>query len=272
LLNLEDGAQVSRGRYDFDRLRRAFATVQGAPSVVQFCEAKNYRDHAGEAKYAAAEALSDELGGPYAVELGSMTRGPLPPAIFYDPNRLVLRRWWQHDDPGAFDDQRNVATFALRDSGETGEQRTEFLAWVHHFEPLSGDVRLEEAKRVSRYGDTQRLPVLGGGDLNATGSGKHLPQRDWMAAKFEMAGPTLSLGHRAPTLDQLGCLLVLELLKDHGAPYRPIHTFDGERKQKVALQAGPKDAGIQERREHSLIFSGRGALPSAARHGPPRLT
>jgi hypothetical protein len=28
------------------------------------------------------------------------------------------------------------------------------------------------------------LPVVSGGDLNGTASGKHLPQRDWMAADF----------------------------------------------------------------------------------------
>jgi len=55
---------------------------------------------------------------------------------------------------------------------------------VHHFEPLSGDIRLEEARRVSRYGAAQPWPVIGGGDLNGTASGKHLPQRDWMAAEF----------------------------------------------------------------------------------------
>jgi hypothetical protein len=41
-----------RGCYDFGRLLRAFATVQDAPSIVQFCEAQHSRDHAGEAKYA----------------------------------------------------------------------------------------------------------------------------------------------------------------------------------------------------------------------------
>jgi len=107
--------------------------------------------------------LSDELGVPYAVELGAMKRGPMPPAIFYNPNILILRRWWNQDDPGAHDDQRNVAKFAIRDSGRIAEERTEFLAFVHHFEPLSGDIRLEEARRASRYGGAQPLPVIGGG-------------------------------------------------------------------------------------------------------------
>nr|MDT0658736.1 hypothetical protein [Micromonospora sp. DSM 115978] len=182
LFNYEKGGLTADGRYEFAPLQHAFADVAEAPALILFCEAKNYRDNAGAAKYAAAEALSDELGVPYIVELGSMQRGPLPPAIFYDPTTLVLRRWWQADDPGAYQDQRNVARFAIRDSGRVRGERKEFMTFVHHFEPLSGDVRLEEARRVSRYGSTQPLPVIGGGDLNATASGSHLPQRDWMAA------------------------------------------------------------------------------------------
>jgi len=184
LFNYENGGLQPGGDYNFRPLQCAFAQAEVIPALILFCEAKNYRDRAGEAKYAAAEALSDELGVPYSVELGSMMRGPLPPALFYNPDILILRRWWNQDDPGIYDDQRNVARFAIRSSGRVAEERTEFLAFVHHFEPLSGDVRLEEARRVSRYGDAQPLPAIGGGDLNATASGPHMPQRDWMAANF----------------------------------------------------------------------------------------
>ncbi len=184
LFNYENGGRLPDGGYDFLPLQRAFAQTEVKPGLILFCEAKNYRDNAGEAKYAAAEALSEELGVPYCVELGSMKRGPMPPAIFYNPEILTLRRWWQENDPGAFDDQRNVARFALRTSSRVAVERTEFLAFVHHFEPLSGDVRLDEARRVSRYGDAQPLPVVGGGDFNASASGSHMPQRDWLAARF----------------------------------------------------------------------------------------
>jgi hypothetical protein len=183
LFNYQDGGRTANGTYDFTNLQRAFTDVHEPPALILFCEAKNYKDHAGEPKYAAAEALSDQFGVPYVVEIGSMRRGPLPPAVFYNPDVLVLRRWWNQHDPGVYDDQRNIARFALRGSGPTAADRTEFLAWVHHWEPLSGDVRLEDARRASRTG-AQDLPVIGGGDLNATASGKHLPQRDWMAATF----------------------------------------------------------------------------------------
>jgi hypothetical protein len=185
LFNYKEGGRRHDGSYDFRLLQHAFAQIEEVPSLVLFCEAKNYRDHAGEAKYAAAEALSDELGVPIVAELGSMARAPMPPAIFYDPTKLVLRRWWQQDDPGAYDDQRNVATFAVReDRREIAESRREFRAVVHHFEPLSGEARLEAARRLGRYGDKEPLPVIGGGDLNATASGPHLPQRVWPEAAF----------------------------------------------------------------------------------------
>jgi hypothetical protein len=105
LLNMKDGAQVARGRYDFDRLRRAFATVEHEPEVVQYCEATHYRDHAGEAKYAGRRGVVGRVGRAVRGGAGIDDPRPLPPAIFCDPNRLILRRWWQHDDPGAFDNQ-----------------------------------------------------------------------------------------------------------------------------------------------------------------------
>jgi hypothetical protein len=183
LFNYQDGGRAADGTYDFFGLQRAFADVEAAPALILFCEAKNYRDHAGQAKYAAAEALSDELGMPYVAEIGSMARAPMPPAVFYNPAILVLRRWWNQDDPGVYEDQRNLAWFAIRDSARVAGDRSEFLAWVQHWEPLSGDARLEAARRISRTGK-RTLPVIGGGDLNATASGAHLPQRDWMTAPF----------------------------------------------------------------------------------------
>jgi hypothetical protein len=111
-----------------------------------------------------------------------MPGGPL----FFDPTVLVVRNWWNGRDPNDFIDRYNIGRFALRDSGDTRDSRAlEFLVWVNHWDARSGDLRLWQAQLMDRYGDTEPLPVLGGGDLNATASSDgHLPQRDWMAAHY----------------------------------------------------------------------------------------
>jgi hypothetical protein len=181
--NYENGGLRPPMGYDFRPLQHAFSDVDEPPALVLFCEAKRYRDNGNEGLHAAAEALTDELGVPYVGALGWLTRGPLPPAIFYNPDLLTLRRWWHPGDPGNYDDQRNVAHFAVRGSGPGPDARTEFLAFVQHWDYRSGAIRRQEAERIGRYGK-QTLPVIGGGDLNATASGAHLPQRDWMAADY----------------------------------------------------------------------------------------
>ncbi|WP_199512197.1 hypothetical protein [Nucisporomicrobium flavum] len=63
----------------------------------------------------------ERTGVPYAGVLGSLSRGPIPPAIFYDPNQLMLRSWANPGDPNVYDDQRNVARFAVATSGSRRE-------------------------------------------------------------------------------------------------------------------------------------------------------
>lgn len=183
LFNYEAGGLSNAGGYEFERLQYAFADVTEVPSLILLCEAKEYRTNANIGLHGAAEALSDELGVAYVGLLGTSRRGPMPPAIFYNPLTLILRSWWGPDDPGAYDDKINVARFAIRDSGPIRGTRSEFLAWVDHWHPSSGIIRRQEAARLGRYGG-ERLPVIGGGDLNGTASGPHLPQRDWTAANY----------------------------------------------------------------------------------------
>ncbi|MGI5214907.1 hypothetical protein [Plantactinospora sp. CA-290183] len=209
LINYQDGGLRKDGGYDFRPLQRAFAVAPAPPALILFCEAKKYADEAGVPMYGAAEALSDELGVPYSVDLGWMQRGPMPPAVFWNPNVLTLRRWWRPGATGAYLDQVNVAKFAVVDSGATAAERAEFLAFVHHLSNVSGDDRLEEARRIGRYGSMQQLPVIGGGDFNSTASGKHLPQRRWEEAPFPsrrhkgMLGPDGKWGPDTRAMDYL---------------------------------------------------------------------
>jgi hypothetical protein len=162
-------ASRTSGGYDFRPLHFAFADVDAPPALILFCEADEYRAAANIGLHGTAEALSwlsDELGVPYVGLLGISGRNPMPPTIFYDPTVLTPRSWSGPDDLGASDDNINVARFAVRTSGPLGGTRTEFLAWVDHWNPGSGVIRRQEAARLGRYGRTS-LPVIGGGDLNA---------------------------------------------------------------------------------------------------------
>ncbi|GIM94393.1 hypothetical protein [Paractinoplanes toevensis] len=181
--NYQSGGNRSGHGFDMKGLQEAFALLDRAPAVVLYCEAKGYRGQGQRGLFAAAEALSDVLRVPYIGLPGTLDRGPIPPAIFYRADLLTVRGWPCPSDPDVFDDQRNVARFAVTASSVMPDVRFEFLAWVAHFDPRSGQIRRQEAGLLDRYG-TDPLPVIGGGDLNSSASGDHLPQRDWHAADW----------------------------------------------------------------------------------------
>lgn len=163
------------GTFDMKQLRQAFAALDTPPAAVLFCEAKYFRREQYRGLRLAEQALSRQLGGPYYGLLGTLRRGPIPPAIFYNTDLLTCLSWPPDDDPEVFDDQRNYARFKVNDTD------AEFGAWVDHFDPFHGCTRLYEAKLRGRHGGSD-LPVIGGGDLNSTCSGPHFPQRDWSNA------------------------------------------------------------------------------------------
>ena len=177
----------NHGRRRFQPLRRAAAQLDEAPALWLICEAKRWRRDAHDRAYGVAEALADELGVPYIPVLGTSLRGSIAPAMLWNPNVITMRSWWGpgDPDPDAYDDQINTAVFAVRDSGTTGENRDEFIAWVDHFHPGDARARWHEADRRARYGRKCDRPVIGGADTNENASGPHFPQRDWTIADYE---------------------------------------------------------------------------------------
>jgi hypothetical protein len=170
LLNVRSGALRRDGTFDFIRLCSAFVGVDASLVVINEC--KLWADHGNAGLLGAAEALSCRLGRPFVGVLGACERGPFPPAIFWDPTVLRLHRWWdQHSHP-RYDDKTGVAEFGL-----PGTTRR-FLVIPEHWHPRSAEVRLEQARRVDRYGADARL-VLVLGDLNESPSSPLYPQRDW---------------------------------------------------------------------------------------------
>ena len=163
--------------FDMRPLRDAFAVLDQPPALILFCEAKYYRLDQYRGLRLAERALSQQFGVPYFGLLGTLSRGPMPPAIFYNTDALTCLHWPGDDpgDPRVFEDQRNVGRFRSHHTGN------EFGAWVAHFDPWHGCHRLYAAKLLGQHG-TNPLPFLGGGDLNCTASGPHFPQRDWSQA------------------------------------------------------------------------------------------
>jgi hypothetical protein len=169
------------GTFHMRPLQETLAVLDSPPAVLLFCEAKYFRRDQYRGMRLAERALTQQLDAPYFGLLGTCQRGPIPPAIFYNED-LVTSLYWpgdDRDDPGVFDDQRNFGRFRANDSGR------EFGAWVEHFHPRNGATRLDEARRIDRYGKDP-LPIIGGGDLNCTASGPHFPQRDWRAANHHI--------------------------------------------------------------------------------------
>ncbi len=183
LFNYENGGLQPSGGYDFGPLRAALAASPRRPDLIFFCEAKRYADNGGNGLLHAAKAISDQFDAPYIGLLGYMERGPMPPAIFYNPAVLTqLPPWYGHGSHHDYHDQRNVARFAVRGTAAGGEPDVEFLAGVDHWEPLSGPVRELAARRWGRYGRKGKLPAILAGDTNATPSGPHFAARDWALA------------------------------------------------------------------------------------------
>jgi hypothetical protein len=176
LFNYESGGfNKDSRRHEFGKLSAAFAHLTTAPALIVQCEGRSYAELGGEGLYGAAAALSETLGVRYVGLLGHLDRGPIAPAVFYDPETLTVRSWVGHDSHGVFDDWRNVGWFTVNATGG----RLGVVA--QHWDPTCGDRRLFEAKQVGRFGPHPD-PVLLCGDLNASASGPLLPQRRWPAA------------------------------------------------------------------------------------------
>lgn len=183
LINYQNGGLQPGGGYDFAPLIAAFADSPRQPDLIFYCEAKHYADRGGTGLLLAAQAISDKFGVPYIGLLGYMERAPLPPAFFYNPNVLtLLPPWYGHGSHHDYQDQRNVAHFAVRGAAAPGEPDVEFMAGVEHWEPLFGASRELAARRWGRYGRKANLPGIFAADTNCTPSGPHFPQRDWALA------------------------------------------------------------------------------------------
>jgi hypothetical protein len=186
-LNFMDGGRTKTGEFDFARLHRLVAPLndrQPGPgaavpaAVVAVCEAKEWGAKGNDGLFTAAQVLSETLGRAYVGKLCSFDRGPIGPALFFDPTLVRPVEW--HDDNGYPDyvDKSDLARFQA-----VGTDR-HFVVIVRHLAPLSPQQRKEEVRLLGRYGDGFPAPVTILGDLNSCPSGPWWPRRDWTKASY----------------------------------------------------------------------------------------
>lgn len=183
LFNYEHGGLQPDGRYDFAPLVTELAEGPRVPALIKICEGKYWAERGVSGLLLAARAISDQFGVPFIGLLGYLERGPMPPAIFYNP--LVLTHvppWYGHGSHHEFQDQRNIAHFRVNGVPGPDGDDLEIVAGVDHWEPLHGPTRELAARRWGRHGRRAKLPTVLSGDTNCTPSGLHFAQRDWKFA------------------------------------------------------------------------------------------
>jgi endonuclease/exonuclease/phosphatase family metal-dependent hydrolase len=177
LFNFEGGGLQPDGTFAHDKLCRAFEHVDRVPALVAICEAKEWGRDGNRGLLAATQALGRLVDRPYVGQLGWRERGPIEPALLYDPTVLAPITWYNDNGYPTHDDKRGLVEFTVRGT----DVRLGVL--VEHWDPRSGATRLRQAERIDRYGK-HRLPMLVMGDLNSTASGPSYPKRDWAVADY----------------------------------------------------------------------------------------
>jgi hypothetical protein len=119
LFNYENGgfrSSILGGVYDFRPLQHAVAQAEVVPALFAVLRVEELPRPGGPGEVCGGRSVVGRAAG-------CAVRG----RVGFDGAGT---------DPGVYDDQRHVARFAIRDSAPVAESRTEFLAFVHHFEPV----------------------------------------------------------------------------------------------------------------------------------------
>jgi hypothetical protein len=185
--NFQSGGMTKDGTLDVDRLRRFVAPFSAPPphcseplpvAVFVLCEAKQWGADGNRGLLTAAEVLSETLGGNYDGKLCSFDRGPIGPAVFWDPALVRPARWPDDNGHPGYPDQTDAVRFRV-----VGTKQY-FVIIPRHWAPTSPQQRTDQARLLGRYGDDWPEPVAIIGDLNATPSGPRWPRRDWTKAHY----------------------------------------------------------------------------------------
>lgn len=169
LINLKDG--LDNGS-DLHLLSTILAPCQRTrPAIIAINEAR-WRLPRGCPERKAVTDLSRLCGARYEISIGEIERSNTPPALVWDTDRLDLAEYsvaaTDHHQWG-----RNTWTVAARN-----DPTAALRVIVPHLDYASGTRRLMEAETLAaQLGGS--VPIMVAGDLNSTGSGPHLPHRDY---------------------------------------------------------------------------------------------
>ncbi|WP_285729312.1 hypothetical protein [Nocardiopsis sp. ATB16-24] len=169
LINLEKGFDKGQSLHLLDEVMAPCTQTHSALIVVnEACWLTPRRIPEREA----AHRLSQLCGTRYEIVTGTLERSYHPPALLWDTNRLRLVEFSdERSDSSRW--AHNTARLAAVDGSHA-----DLRVVIAHCDYASGERRMMEAQTLAAQ-VRPGCPVLVAGDLNATASGPHLPDRDW---------------------------------------------------------------------------------------------
>lgn len=172
ILNPDDGPN-GPFRYDFSGLTRVVGKDNAWPHILVMGEGYCYKENNGAAAKAAAEAMYEAGGRHYIPLIGTLPRdwSMAPPVVFVDRETISIHRWHQPTDADFAGHKRNLLVASRKG------RRGKFHIIAIHGDTDDGDMRLADAKKLRRYGESS-IPCLVAGDWYCTPSGSMWVARD----------------------------------------------------------------------------------------------
>ena len=175
----EDHFYSSGRGYDFAGLVRVAGDGGRWPHILIMGEGDRYELSGGEGMFGAAAAMREAGGRPYVpLPCELPAEGLRAPVIFYDPQAIVVRRFFYHRLPDHASRYSNLLVASL--PGRLGEI---FLVHTGHGAQDGGDARLADARRLRRLADPA-VPALVAMDWNSVPSGPGWEDRDLNEPRF----------------------------------------------------------------------------------------
>ncbi|MFY7069412.1 hypothetical protein ACOQFV_26440 [Nocardiopsis changdeensis] len=171
LVNLKDGLEDGHGLSRLHPVFADYAATGTRPTLMAINEAR-WRIPRGLPAREALDIFETMFGGIYEIEIGAIERSDNPPALVWDPQvwRLIEESTAQTDHHRW---GRNTWTLTARHDPHAAVR-----IHIPHLDYSSGTRRLMEAESLASQ-INRDFPMVVAGDLNSTGSGPHLPHRDY---------------------------------------------------------------------------------------------